>query len=158
MIVNNFAGFGAFGGDWEDYCDRTYPVDAVGDDGKLLRPKCRAGGFFAPWTIVGKAERGLPVSWTAVKNAAAGVAASAKEVMTPAPVPDVAPTAPSSTAPAGTAAKAAMFDPPVVGQVRKEFNPTYAAPTGLTAGVPTGVIVGGLLGVAVFAGLMLRKR
>jgi hypothetical protein len=94
MIVNNFGGFG---GTWEDYCDKTYPEGAVDKDGKSLREKCRKWGVFEPWTLVGKAERGLPVTWSAIKTAASDVAATAQEVFTP--VSDPAPVATSPGAP-----------------------------------------------------------
>lgn len=41
-------------GDNEDWCEGTYGV------GTPNYEKCVTPGIFAPWTIVGKAERGLP--------------------------------------------------------------------------------------------------
>jgi hypothetical protein len=66
MVVNDYvlsqefsgAGFAAFGDAWIDYCGKTYANDAG------LRAKCESKpmGFLtlAPWTVIGKAQRGLP--------------------------------------------------------------------------------------------------
>ena len=52
---------------WEDHCDRTYSSDAA------MVKRCRRNPgtpTWAPWTEVGKAERGLPVDWSNVAKGA----------------------------------------------------------------------------------------
>lgn len=147
MIVQNFGRLGAFGGEWEDWCDREYPADAKNSEGKLVRELCKKAGIFAPWTIIGKAERGLPVTWTNVKNAASEVAATAQQVFTP----DT-----SATVEVSTPATAGAGPGPVL--VSKPFRPApytanpavYAPPpsTFASSGLSTGVILGGVAAAA----------
>src|SRR5687768_4422810 len=61
MIVNRVAGrrgFGAFGGEWETWCDNKFKSDPE----NLVKCKSQPMGPFtlAPWTDVGAIQRGLP--------------------------------------------------------------------------------------------------
>jgi len=63
-----------FGDAWTDWCDQRYgPSGSQPDAGAL--PKCKVTGFFAPWTIFGRAERGLPPDKLPVAGPAAAAAA-----------------------------------------------------------------------------------
>lgn len=54
-----FRGYGAFGGEWETWCDQHYSSPA--NNGKCKSQP--AGPFsFAPWTDAGKFIRGLPAN------------------------------------------------------------------------------------------------
>lgn len=62
-VRNNYSDFGAFAGTWEDWCDKTYPeTDPQREKCKKCPVKVPIVGTCltpAPWTIVGKAARGI---------------------------------------------------------------------------------------------------
>lgn len=82
MILNDYvtygAGFAAFGDAWIDYCGKTYANDAG------LRAKCESKpmGFLtlAPWTAVGKAQRGLPNIASDILSTVTGTGGSGEPV------------------------------------------------------------------------------
>jgi len=97
------AGFGAFGGEWEDWCDTASNVWPNAGERAGLNTKCHAWSVFAPWTVVGKGMRGLPLNFstqpaTAQGGAAAVIMQTAKDVMTTVQK-TVAPTAQMQTQP-----------------------------------------------------------
>jgi hypothetical protein len=97
-----------------DHCKTTYPPDVTAEQTALYW-KCMEKGWTAPWTVAGKAARGLPIDWAkAAKDVASGAKESftkAKDFVTGGKKPAAAAPAPAAPAPAPAAAAPAATKP-----------------------------------------------
>ena len=94
MVLSRNAGMAGFGGDpWLDWCAKEY-----GGDG-TLKAKCEKWYPVAPWTVAGKALRGLPQSTAGVTNAVQETAAMVGSVAQSLPTGTTSTAKPPTTIP-----------------------------------------------------------
>ena len=151
--MDYIGGFGAFGGDYEDWCDAAASV-WPGADRETLRGKCKNNPppWLAPWTDAGKLLRGLPMNFSSsAAKVAEGAAAAVWQDVT---------VATSNQQPATSSGlpNAQPARPAVVTQQPAQTGPAWTVIPTTTAG-KVGLSAGVLLaGAGIAAYFLLGKK